>query len=246
MAVIEVSNLSKRFRVPHVRVYSLKQAFVQRLRQSMTYEELWALRDVSFSLEPGAVVGLVGANGSGKSTLLSILAHVLRPTSGSVRVEGTICALLELGVGFNPELTGTENVYLNAALLGMPRRETAQRYESIVDFAEIRDFMDAPVKTYSSGMRVRLAFSVALHVDPDIYLLDEVLAVGDAHFAQKSGAKIEELSRSGKTIIVASHNLAAVESLCTSAIWLDHGRVMKAGDPRETVKVYQEASAAGA
>ncbi len=242
MAIITCDDITKRFRLPHVRVYTLKQAFIRRMRRQTTYDELWALRGISFSLREGEILGVVGANGSGKSTLLAILARVIRPTSGKATVSGRVCALLELGAGFNTELTGRENVFLNGALLGMRRREIQARYDSIVQFAELAEFMDAPLKTYSSGMKVRLAFAVAVHVDPDVYLLDEVLAVGDAHFARKSNAKLNELRRSGRTIVVASHDLPAMVEMCDTALWLDHGRAMALGPPAEVVQAYCQAA----
>jgi lipopolysaccharide transport system ATP-binding protein len=242
MAIITCDDVSKRFRIPHVRVSTLKQAFIRRMRRQTTYDELWALSQVSFSLAQGEILGVVGANGSGKSTLLAILARVIRPTSGEATVSGRVCALLELGAGFNTELTGRENVFLNGALLGMRRKEIQARYDSIVDFAELAEFMDAPLKTYSSGMKVRLAFAVAVHVDPDVYLLDEVLAVGDAHFARKSNARLNELRRSGRTIVVASHDLNAMLEMCNRALWLDHGRMMAIGPPPEVVQGYTQAA----
>ena len=242
MAVIVCEQVSKRFRIPHVRAYTLKQAFLRRVRRQTSYEELWALREVSFAVEEGEILGLVGPNGSGKSTLLAILTKVIRPTEGRATVRGQVCALLQLGAGFNPELTGRENVFLNAGLLGMSRKETQGKYESIVGFAELGEFMDAPLKTYSSGMRVRLAFAVAVHVDPDVYLLDEVMAVGDAHFAQKSNAKLAELRASGRTIVVASHDLGAVAQMCRRALWLERGRVAALGPAAEVTQAYQRAA----
>jgi len=205
------------------------------------YDEFWALRDISFSVEKGEAIGLVGANGSGKSTLLGIMARVLRPTRGTVSVTGRVCPLLELGTGFHPDLTGRENVFLNSSLLGLSHRETAARYDEIVDFAEIYDFMNAPVKTYSTGMVVRLGFSVAAHMDLDILLVDEVLGVGDEHFRHKSFARMVELKRQGKTIYVVSHNLDSIEAFCERAIWLDSGRLVADADAREVVAQYRAA-----
>jgi ABC-type polysaccharide/polyol phosphate transport system ATPase subunit len=225
VTVIEARNLRKRFRRPHTKSDTLKEAMVAFLRGRRGYNEFWALDDVSFQVQAGEAVGLIGPNGSGKSTLLGMLARVLKPTTGTVSVIGRVCPLLELGTGFHRDLTGRENVYLNASLLGLSHRETVARYDSIVDFAEIADFMDAPVKNYSSGMAVRLGFSVAIHVDPDILLIDEVLGVGDEHFQHKSFAKLLELKNAGKTIFVVSHHLYSVEALCERAIWLQHGKV---------------------
>jgi len=250
MKIIECAQISKRFRIPHVRVYTLKQAFIRHVRRQTTYDELWALREVSFTVEEGESLGGGGPNGAGKSTLLAILARVIRPTTGSARVNGRVCSLLGLGAGFNEELTGRENVYLNAALLGMARAEVHRNYDSIVAFAELGEFMDAPLKAYSSGMRVRLAFSVAVHADPQIYLLDEVLAVGDAHFSRKSAEKMAELRRSGRTTVLASHDLTAVCELCSRALWIERGQVIALGRAPEVVQAYtravMEADARGA
>jgi ABC-type polysaccharide/polyol phosphate transport system ATPase subunit len=242
--VIEVSDVWKKYRRPHRQVNSLKEAAVAFLRGQSGYEEFWALNRISFSVAAGEAIGLVGPNGSGKSTLLGILARVLKPTHGSVKVEGRVCPLLELGTGFHQELTGRENVFLNASLLGLRNRETARRYRDIVDFAEIHDFMDAPVKTYSTGMVIRLAFSVAVHLDPDVLLIDEVLGVGDEHFQHKSFARLLDFKRAGKTIFVVSHNLDSVRKLCERAIWLDRGRVIKDTDSEEVIAKYRAAVAA--
>jgi len=239
--VIEVHNLWKQYRRPHVKASTVKEAMIAFFRGERGYDEFWALRDISFSVEKGEAIGLVGANGSGKSTLLGIMARVLRPTRGTVSVTGRVCPLLELGTGFHPDLTGRENVFLNSSLLGLSHRETAARYDEIVDFAEIHDFMDAPVKTYSTGMVVRLGFSVAAHMDLDILLVDEVLGVGDEHFRHKSFARMVELKRQGKTIYVVSHNLDSIEAFCERAIWLDSGRLVADADAREVVGQYRAA-----
>ena len=219
----------------------MKEATLAFLRGGRKYDEFWALNDVSFHVEAGETVGLVGPNGSGKSTLLGILARVLKPTSGAMSVTGRVCPLLELGTGFHPDLSGRENVFLNASLLGLSHRETVARYDSIVDFAEIADFMEAPVKTYSTGMVIRLGFSVAVHMNPDILLIDEVLGVGDEHFQHKSFTRLRDLKEQGKTIFVVSHNLDAVTSFCERAIWLDRGRVIKDQDACEVVTKYRAA-----
>ncbi len=198
MSRIEVRDLWKQYRRPHQRVNTLKEALVAFFRGQTGYEEFWALRSVSFTVNPGEVVGVVGPNGSGKSTLLAILARVLVATRGSVQVEGRVCPMLELGTGFHPDLTGRENVFMNASLLGLSRKQTAQQYDAIVDFAELSEFMDAPVKTYSSGMVVRLGFSVAVHLDPDVLLIDEVLGVGDEHFQHKSFERLRQFKQVGE------------------------------------------------
>jgi ABC-type polysaccharide/polyol phosphate transport system ATPase subunit len=241
VSVIEVRDVWKRYRRPHQQVNSLKEAAVAFLRGRSGYEEFWALKDVSFSVEPGEAIGLVGPNGSGKSTLLGLMARVLKQTRGSIDVEGRVCPLLELGTGFHLELSGRENVFLNASLLGLRNRETAARYGDIVDFAELHDVMDAPVKTYSTGMIIRLGFSVAVHLDPDVLLIDEVLGVGDEHFQHKSFDRLLQFKEEGKTIFVVSHNLNAVKQLCERAIWLDRGRVIKDTDSEEVITKYRAA-----
>ena len=241
MTVIRAEGIWKRYRRPHVRASSVKDAMLALVRGQRGYDEFWALRDVSFDVQEGEAIGLVGPNGSGKSTMLGLLARVLKPTRGTIEIHGRVCPMLELGTGFHPDLTGRENVFLNSSLLGLSHRETAARYDGIVDFAEIRDFMDAPVKTYSSGMVVRLGFSVAVHLDPDVLLIDEVLGVGDEHFQHKSFARLLEFKREGKTIFVVSHDLKAVKGLCERAIWLDRGRMVKDGDSGEVVSTYRAA-----
>jgi ABC-type polysaccharide/polyol phosphate transport system ATPase subunit len=199
-----------------------------------------ALTDVSFQVAPGETVGIIGPNGSGKSTLLKLLAGILQPTSGSLSVRGRLAALLELGAGFHPEISGRENVLLSGLLLGLTRREIAARFEEIVRFAEIEEFLDAPVKTYSSGMAVRLGFSIAAHSDPDVLLVDEVLAVGDEAFARRSLEKFSEFERAGKTLVLVSHDLALVAERCRRVLWLDRGRVAADGPAGETVALYRE------
>ena len=225
---ISANEVSKRFVLHTERATSLKERVVRRKSSATSF---YALHDVSADIEHGTTVGLIGPNGSGKSTLLKVLAGILRPSSGTVSTHGRIASLLELGAGFNGELTGRENVYLNASLLGLARKETDRLFDAIVDFAELEEFIDNPVKHYSSGMYVRLGFAVAVHVDPDILLVDEVLAVGDEHFARKCLAKIAEFQREGRTILFVTHGLGQVEQICDRALVLDHGRLMFDGDP---------------
>ena len=203
------------------------------------FRELWALRDINLSVMHGEVVGIVGQNGSGKSTLLQLICGTLTPTQGEVRVSGRIAALLELGAGFNPEFTGRENIVMSAAILGLNPTEIAGRIENIIDFSGVRDFIDQPVKTYSSGMYVRLAFSVAINVDPDILVIDEALSVGDGAFARKSFSRIMEMRDTGKTILFCSHSLFQVESLCTRAIWIHQGKIVLDGESAQVVTAYQ-------
>jgi lipopolysaccharide transport system ATP-binding protein len=201
-------------------------------------EEHWALRDVSFEIQPGEVVGVIGRNGAGKSTLLKILSRITQPHSGRVTLRGRVGSLLEVGVGFHQELTGRENIYLNGAIFGMSRREIARKFDEIVAFAEVESFLDTPVKRYSSGMYVRLAFAVASHMEPEILLVDEVLAVGDAAFQKKCLGKMDEVSRSGRTVLFVSHSMATIINLCTKALVLDRGRLVFEGPCEEGVGLY--------
>jgi lipopolysaccharide transport system ATP-binding protein len=203
----------------------------------------WALRDVSFELQHGKVLGLIGGNGAGKSTLLKILARITEPTEGVAIITGRVGSLLEVGTGFHSELTGRENIYLSGAILGMRRAEIARRFDEIVDFAEIARFLDTPVKRYSSGMHMRLAFAVAAHLEPEILLVDEVLAVGDAAFQRKCVGKMSDVAGEGRTVLFVSHNMAAIQALCSWALWLREGRVVEAGPPGRVVAVYLQASA---
>ncbi|HKZ43634.1 MAG TPA: polysaccharide ABC transporter ATP-binding protein [Anaerolineales bacterium] len=201
-------------------------------------EELWALRDVSFTVEQGEVLGIIGRNGAGKSTLLKILSRVTAPTSGVVKVKGRIASLLEVGTGFHPELTGRENIYLNGAILGMTRDEVRRKFAEIVDFAEIEKFIDTPVKRYSSGMYVRLAFAVAAHLDPEILIVDEVLAVGDAEFQKKCLGKMEKVSEEGRTVLFVSHNMGVVRKLCPNSILLRDGIILNSGETDKVINYY--------
>jgi ABC-2 type transport system ATP-binding protein len=230
---LEVADVSKKFRLYRERPSSLKARL---LHSRMRAEDFWALRDVSFDIPEGSSLGLIGHNGSGKTTLLKIVAGILRPTSGMVRQRGRLAALLELGAGFHPELTGRENVYLNASFLGLSRRETDAAYKGIVAFAELEDFMDNQVKFYSSGMLVRLGFAVAVHVDPEVLLIDEVLAVGDEAFQAKCLDRIRQFQRDGRTIVLVTHALDTVTQICDRAVMLHHGEVHAAGAPADVVR----------
>ena len=224
---IAVDHVSKRYRLYHERNQSLKVALLRRGR--MKYEEFWALKDVSLEIPTGETFGLIGENGSGKSTLLKCMARILRPDQGSIRVKGKVSALLELGAGFHPELSGRENVFLNGSILGLSKRELDKRFDEIVAFAGLERFIDTPVKNYSSGMYVRLGFSVAINVDPDVLLVDEVLAVGDEQFQRKCNEKFAELKAAGKTLVIVSHGLSAVRNLCDHVAWLEHGVLKQVG-----------------
>ncbi len=219
---------------------TLKSALLQRsiLRDLKPSETFPALTDVSFTVPKGSTYGVIGRNGSGKSTALKLVAGITKPTSGSVKVDGRISALIELGAGFHPEISGRENVFINGIMLGLSKREIHERFDEIVDFAELREFIDAPVKTYSSGMYMRLGFAVAIHVDPDVLLVDEVLAVGDEGFTHKCLDKFAELRRRGKTILLVTHSLNLIERFCDEALWLDGGHAMSHGDPKRVVGAY--------
>jgi lipopolysaccharide transport system ATP-binding protein len=214
--------------------------------RSTDEESFWALRDVSFEVKPGEVVGLIGHNGAGKSTILKILSQITEPTEGRAEVHGRIGSLLEVGTGFHPELTGRENIFLNGSILGMSRAEVRRKFDEIVDFAEVEKFLDTPVKRYSSGMSVRLAFSVAAHLDPEILIIDEVLAVGDQAFQNKCLGKMSGVAQSGRTILFVSHQMAAVEAMCTSAMWLSEGRLLAQGGTSAIVERYLHAASHGA
>ena len=208
-------------------------------RNGAAKESFWALRDVSFDLDQGEVLGVVGRNGAGKSTLLKILSQITEPTEGEIRIRGRVACLLEVGTGFHPELTGRENVYLNGAVLGMTRREIRAKFDEIVAFAEVEKFLDTPVKRYSSGMYVRLAFAVAAHLEPEILVVDEVLAVGDAAFQKKCLGKMSAVAGAGRTVLFVSHNMGAVQRLCTRGLYLDHGRLQCAGAIETVLDAYQ-------
>ena len=233
---IVVDGVSKRFRLYHERNHTLKAAVLRGGRAH--YEEFWALRDVSLEIEAGKTYGLVGENGSGKSTLLKCIAKILRPEKGRIRTEGKMAALLELGSGFHPELSGRENVFLNGSILGLSRRDLTARFDDIVSFAGLERFIDQPVKNYSSGMYVRLGFSIAINVDPDILLVDEVLAVGDAVFQRRCNEKFADFRRAGKTVVIVSHAADAMRTMCDKVAWLQDGRVVSEGRPEEIVDDY--------
>jgi ABC-type polysaccharide/polyol phosphate transport system ATPase subunit len=235
-AAVTVDGLSKRFRLYAERNQSLKATLLRRGRS--TYEDFWALQDVSFEVPEGSTFGLIGENGSGKSTLLKCLARILVPDRGQVRSRGKVAALLELGSGFHPELSGRENVYLNGSILGLSKRDLDRRFDEIVDFSGIEQFIDQPVKNYSSGMYVRLGFSVAINVDPDILLVDEVLAVGDAAFQRRCEERFADFRASGRTVVLVSHAMGSMRNLCDEVAWLDAGRLRGVGDSKGLVDDY--------
>lgn len=234
---VRIEHVSKKFRLYKERNQSLKSA-IMRGRTSV-YDDFWALKDVNLEVVHGQTVGFVGDNGSGKSTLLKCVAKILYPESGSITTRGRVAALLEVGSGFHPELSGRDNIYLNGSILGMTRREIDERFDEIVDFSGVREFIDQPVKNYSSGMYVRLGFSVAIHVNPDVLLVDEVLAVGDESFQAKCADKFVELRAAGKTVVIVSHALGTLAQMCDQLVWLKHGRVMKVGAPDDVIAAYR-------
>ena len=237
LSAIETEGVSKRFRIVHSRNSTLKATIFNGFRRTV-HEEFWALEDVSFSVPQGSTFGLIGHNGSGKSTLLKCLAKIYRPDRGQIRTTGVLSALLELGAGFHPELSGRENVYLNASILGLGRREVDRRFDDIVSFAGLERFIDSPIKNYSSGMFVRLGFAVAINIEPDVLLVDEVLAVGDEEFQQRCLGKFAQLRASGRTVVIVSHGLEMVRKLCDQVAWLDHGHLAGCGDTDEIVSAY--------
>jgi lipopolysaccharide transport system ATP-binding protein len=258
--VIRSERLGKKYSISHqvdsARYEALRDVVMQRarglldrtrslvsgkpVRRGDTTEEMWALRDVSFEIERGQAVGVIGSNGAGKSTLLKVLSRITEPSAGRVTIKGRVASLLEVGTGFHPELTGRENIFLNGAILGMSRKEMRRKFDEIVSFAEVERFLDTPVKRYSSGMYVRLAFAVAAHLEPEILVVDEVLAVGDAQFQKKCLGRMGEVAKGGRTVLFVSHNMGAVRNLCNRAIWLDNGCLLRAGETREVLREYEE------
>jgi len=236
-AAISCTGVWKSYRMYHQRAHTLKEKV---LAGGSRYDNFWALRGVDLEVPSGSTMGIIGPNGSGKSTLLKVMARILEPNRGTVEVRGTVSPLLELGTGFHPELTGRENVFLASSLLGQARHDVERRYEEIVDFAGIETFMDVPVKNYSSGMYARLAFSVAISVDPEILIVDEVLSVGDASFQIRCHERIGALRAEGRTIVMVSHSIDTIRALCTHACWVDEGVVREAGVPREVIASYQD------
>ena len=249
--VIRVENLGKRYRIglAEKQPDNLREALIRlagspfrylrtRLRESSPEETIWALKNVSFEVKRGEVVGIIGRNGAGKSTLLKILSRITDPTEGRAVLQGRVGSLLEVGAGFHPELTGRENIYLNGTILGMKRAEIEGKFDEIVDFSGVEKFIDTPVKRYSSGMYVRLAFAVAAHLEPEILLVDEVLAVGDAAFQKKCLGKMGDVAREGRTVLFVSHNMGAIQGLCRRTMWIEQGAIRADGDPQKTVSSY--------
>ncbi len=236
---LRLEGVSVRYRVPHERLVSFKEYAIRRLKRTIAYDDFWALRDITLEVPCGEVLGIIGPNGAGKTTLLKVIARVLHPTCGRVQVHGRVAPLLGLGAGFDRELTGRENVFLNGVTLGFAERDLAARFDRIVEFAGLEDFIDAPLRTYSTGMAARLGFAVATDVKPDILLLDEVMAVGDARFKKKSSQRIADMLRQGTTVVLVSHAPSTILEMCTRAAWLDRGDLRAVGPAAEVVEEYQ-------
>ena len=236
---IHMEDLSVRYRVPSEKVLTFKEYMIRRVQGKITHNVFWALHHLNLDVNQGEVFGIVGRNGAGKSTLLKVVARVLRPTGGRIWVKGLVIPLLELGAGFHPELTGRENIYLNGAMLGFSRREMDEKLPRIIEFSELGDFIDSPLRTYSSGMWARLGFAVATDSRPDILIVDEVLGVGDEAFQQKCAARIDLYRKNGATILLVSHNGALIESTCQRAMWIDHGVQKLVGTPQEVLTAYR-------
>jgi ABC-2 type transport system ATP-binding protein len=235
---IEVERVSLCYRVPHEKVGSIKEYAIRRLKRSLTITDFWALKEVSFTVPSSEVFGIVGRNGAGKTTLLKVIARVLRPTGGRVVVRGLTAPLLGLGAGFNDELTGRENIFLSGATLGFPSRDMQARYNRIVDFAGLAEFIDAPLRTYSTGMRARLGFAIATDVEPDVLLLDEIMSVGDEEFRRRCTSRIEKFRANGATVVLVSHGLETVRALCDRALFLDRGEMKMIGPTEDVVTEY--------
>jgi len=238
MSAIIVDNVSKKFRIPHEKKTTVFQNIIGLIKRQFNYEDLWALKNVSFEVNKGEALGIIGRNGSGKSTLLKILARVLYPDSGSVSLDGKVASFLELGVGFQPELTARENVYIYSSILGVSRRQVDKAYDDIFDFAELKKFENMKLKNFSSGMYLRLAFATAINATPDTLLIDEVFAVGDESFKKKCRDKMNQFKAEGKTIIFVSHNLITVQELCQRTMLLDTGRIVTMGDTERVINTY--------
>ena len=235
---IELDNVSVRFRLPVERVSTLQETVIRWLQRRMRYADLWALRDLSLCVEQGEIVGIIGRNGAGKSTLLRVIAGVIKPTAGTVLTNGRLVPLIDLSAGFDMELTGRENIFLNGALFGLSKGQMDGKVESIIDFAELPAFIDAPMRTYSSGMIVRLGFAIVAQMEADVLLVDEVLAVGDERFQQKCAERFQRFREDGVTIVLVSHSMALIQSLCSRAIWLEQGSVAGEGPARQVVDEY--------
>lgn len=236
--MISVDNVSMEFRLTKDRITNIKEFIVNALKGGLKYEEFWALNNVSFNIKKGEVVGIIGRNGSGKSTLLKIISGILKPTKGSVKCAGNIVPMLELGSGFDYDLTGRENIFLNGAILGYSKEFLKSKLDEIIEFSELGRFIEEPIRNYSSGMMMRLAFSIATVVNPEILIVDEILAVGDEAFQEKSRARMMELMSGGTTVLFVSHNLKQIREMCNKVVWLDHGEIKAIGETQEICDIY--------
>ncbi|WP_312647412.1 ABC transporter ATP-binding protein [Aminipila sp.] len=237
--MIEISNVSMCYKVQRENIKSLKEYVVNVIKGKVTYDEFCALDNININIGKGEVCGIIGSNGAGKSTLLKLIAGVLAPTTGEISVKGTIAPMLELGAGFDQDLTARENIYLNGAILGYSKEFLDSKYNSIVDFSELHSFMEQPIRTFSSGMMMRLAFSIATIIEPEILIVDEILSVGDAHFAEKSSKRMKELMSGGTTVIMVSHVLQQIEDICDRVIWLENGKIVLEGESMEVCNAYR-------
>lgn len=241
--MIDAKNISMKFNLGIEKGFSIKQFFVDLLsfkRRKKVKNDFYALADVNFQVKRGEVIGLIGSNGAGKSTLLKVVAGVMKPTKGEIEVKGNVCPMIELGAGFDYDLTARENIYLNGAILGYSKEFIEKKFNEIIEFSELSDFLDVPVKNFSSGMIARLAFSIATIVDPEVLIVDEILSVGDLAFQQKSEEKMKSMIGGGTTVLYVSHSIDSIKSLCDRVIWLEHGKIVEIGDPRVVCKKYQE------
>ena len=250
MTVIEAENISKRYTIDHIKgnargntfrevvTDGIKNLFNKKTEETVSHEDFWALKGVSFDIKQGDRVGIIGSNGAGKSTLLKVLSRITEPTEGKISIKGRVASLLEVGTGFHPELSGRENIFLNGAILGMKRQDIKNQFDAIVDFAGVEKFLDTPVKRYSSGMYVRLGFAISAHLEPEILIVDEVLAVGDADFQRKCLGKMKDASTSGRTLLFVSHNLTAVQGLCNKAMFMQKGQLMEMGETNQVLATY--------
>lgn len=236
--MIQVSHVSMRFNLGIEKINTLKERFIKTAKREMPKNEFWALKDISFHIEQGDVLGVVGANGAGKSTLLKVVSGVLKPTEGTVNVQGKIAPMLELGAGFDSELTARENIFLNGAILGYKKKFLESKYNEIVEFSELQDFMDVPVRNFSSGMLARLAFSISTLVNPEVLIVDEILSVGDLAFQKKSYDKMEKMIHGGTTVLFVSHVADTIQKMCNKAIWLDKGKLIMFGSAQEVCAEY--------
>jgi len=240
MNVIELNNVWLKFKLKHNRRKRLKELILNPFSSNGRVEEFWALKDITFNVEEGEVVGIIGRNGAGKSTLIRVIAGIYQPDKGTVNIRGRVSPLLTLGAGFKPDLTGRDNIYLNGIFLGLKEREIDEKYHSIVEFSELGRFIDTPVRNYSSGMVARLGFSIAVNTEPDILLIDEVLGVGDENFREKSQKKMKEFMEKAKAIVIVTHNLSFINEFCTKALLIDNGQLISMGIPEEVISRYKE------